>query len=79
MTELSTIKPNENKAIDDTDPPNHNTSPYAINMIVKFLKIVYTGMERYRRAQVLVYIIAIRSREIGNPEFVSPVFSPSHV
>lgn len=54
MTELSTIRPKENRAMEDTAPPNHNTSPYAIRIIVKFLKIVYTGMERYRRAQVLV-------------------------
>lgn len=54
MTELKTIRPNENNDIEDTDPPNHNTSPYAMRMIVKFLKIVYTGIERYRRAHVLV-------------------------
>jgi hypothetical protein len=40
MTELSTIKPNEKSAMDVTEPPNHNTSPYAIKIIVKFLKIV---------------------------------------
>ncbi len=40
MTELSTIRPKENSAIDVTEPPNHNTSPYAIKMMVKFLKIV---------------------------------------
>lgn len=71
MIELSTIKPNENKAMDETAPPNHSTSPYAIKMIVKFLKIVYTGIERYRRAQVLVYIIAMRRSEIGNPGLVN--------
>ena len=27
--------------------PNQRTSPYAIKMIVRFLKIVYTGIERY--------------------------------
>lgn len=26
---------------------NQKTSPYAIKMIVKFLNIVYTGIERY--------------------------------
>lgn len=54
MRELNTIKPKEKSAIDETEPPNHSTSPYAIRIIVKFLKIVYTGIERYRRAQVLV-------------------------
>lgn len=40
MTELSTIRPNEKSAMEVTEPPNHNTSPYAIRMIVRFLKIV---------------------------------------
>lgn len=40
ITELSTIRPKENRAMDETEPPNHNTSPYAIRMMVKFLKIV---------------------------------------
>lgn len=46
MTELRTIKPKENSAIPVTEPPNHKTSPYAISIIVRFLKMVYTGMER---------------------------------
>lgn len=46
MTELRTMRPKENSAIPVTEPPNHNTSPYAIRMIVRFLKIVYTGIER---------------------------------
>jgi hypothetical protein len=29
-----------------TTPLNMNTSPYAMRMIVRFLKIVYTGIER---------------------------------
>ena len=38
--ELSTIKPKENKAMGETLPPNQSTSPYAIMMMVKFLKMV---------------------------------------
>ena len=45
-TELRTIRPNEKRAEGVTLPPNHKTSPYAITMIVKFLKMVYTGTER---------------------------------
>lgn len=40
MTELITINPKEKSAIDVTDPPNQRTSPYAIKIVVKFLKIV---------------------------------------
>jgi len=40
IRELKTIKPNEKSAIEETDPPNHKTSPYAIKMMVKFLKMV---------------------------------------
>lgn len=40
MTELITIRPNEKRAMEVTEPPNHSTSPYAINMMVRFLKIV---------------------------------------
>jgi hypothetical protein len=40
MMELNTIRPNENSAMGVTDPPNHSTSPYAIRMMVKFLKMV---------------------------------------
>lgn len=54
IMELSTIRPKENSAMDDTEPPNHSTSPYAIKIIVKFLKMVYTGIERNRRALVEV-------------------------
>jgi hypothetical protein len=54
MTELRTINPKEKRAMDETEPPNHRTSPYAIKIVVKFLKMVYTGIERYRRALVLV-------------------------
>lgn len=54
ITELNTMRPNEKSAMDETAPPNQSTSPYAIRMMVRFLNIVYTGIERYRRAQVLV-------------------------
>jgi hypothetical protein len=50
MMELITIKPNEKSANGVTEPPNQRTSPYAIKMIVRFLKMVYIGMERYCRA-----------------------------
>ena len=40
MTELSTMRPNEKRAMDVTEPPNHRTSPYAIKIIVRFLKMV---------------------------------------
>lgn len=54
MMELSTISPNESSAMDVTEPPNQSTSPYAIRMMVRFLKMVYTGIERNLSAQVLV-------------------------
>lgn len=38
--ELSTIKPKDNRARGFTLPPTRKTSPYAITMIVKFLKMV---------------------------------------
>ncbi len=40
MTELRTISPKENRAMPVTEPPNQSTSPYAIKMVVRFLKIV---------------------------------------
>jgi hypothetical protein len=40
MMELRTIRPNEKRAIGVTEPPNHSTSPYAMRMMVKFLKMV---------------------------------------
>jgi len=40
MREDRTIRPKEKSAMPVTVPPNHSTSPYAIKMIVKFLKIV---------------------------------------
>ena len=40
MTLLNTIKPKLSNAIPVTLPPNHSTSPYAIRMIVRFLKMV---------------------------------------
>jgi hypothetical protein len=40
MMELKTIKPNEKRAMGVTEPPNQSTSPYAMRMIVKFLKMV---------------------------------------
>jgi len=39
-TEDKTINPKERRANPVTDPPNQRTSPYAMRMIVKFLKIV---------------------------------------
>jgi hypothetical protein len=54
MMELRTIKPKEKSAIGVTEPPNHRTSPYAMRIIVRFLKMVYTGIERNFRAFVLV-------------------------
>lgn len=52
MTELKTIRPKEKSAMGVTEPPNHSTSPYAIRMMVRFLKMVYTGIERNFSAQV---------------------------
>lgn len=52
--ELSTIRPNESRATGVTLPPNQSTSPYAMTMMVKFLKMVYTGTERNWSALVLV-------------------------
>ena len=39
-TELRTIKPKDKSDNLVTEPPNQSTSPYAVMMIVKFLKIV---------------------------------------
>ena len=44
--ELRTINPKENKVMEEIEPPNHRTSPYAVKIMVRFLKIVYTGIER---------------------------------
>lgn len=46
MMELKTIRPKERSVMLVTEPPNQSTSPYAMRMMVKFLKIVYTGMLR---------------------------------
>ena len=54
MTELKTMRPKEKSAMGVTEPPNQSTSPYAIRMMVRFLKMVYTGMDRNFSAQVLV-------------------------
>jgi hypothetical protein len=40
MMELMTMRPNEKSAMGVTEPPNQSTSPYAIKMIVRFLKMV---------------------------------------
>jgi hypothetical protein len=40
MMELKTIRPNEKRAMGVTEPPNQSTSPYAIRMMVRFLKMV---------------------------------------
>ena len=44
--ELRTMIPNERRIIGVTLPPNQRTSPYAVTIIDKFLKMVYTGTER---------------------------------
>lgn len=35
-----TMRPKEKRARPPTEPPNQRTSPYAMRMIVKFLKMV---------------------------------------
>jgi len=40
MTELKTINPKEKRAMGVTAPPNQRTSPYAIRIMVRFLKMV---------------------------------------
>jgi hypothetical protein len=40
ITELPTMRAKEASVRPVTDPPNHRTSPYAIRMIVRFLKIL---------------------------------------
>jgi hypothetical protein len=67
MIEDKTMRPKEKRAMRVTLPPNQRTSPYAMRMMVKFLKMVYTGMERNLSALVEVYIIPISRREMGNP------------
>jgi hypothetical protein len=52
--ELSTMRPKEKRVIGVTEPPNQSTSPYAMRMMVRFLKMVYTGIERYLSTQVPV-------------------------
>jgi hypothetical protein len=52
--ELSAIKPKDSRSSGVTLPPNHRTSPYAMKTMVKFLKMVYTGTDKYCRALVLV-------------------------
>lgn len=54
ITLLRTMSPKLSSARFVTLPPNQSTSPYAIKMIVKFLKIVYTGMLRNCNALVEV-------------------------
>mgnify|MGYP007026582757 CR=1 FL=1 len=41
------MRPNEARVSGVTLPPNQSTSPYAMRMMVRFLKMVYTGTERY--------------------------------
>lgn len=48
--ELKTIRPNENRTSGVTRPPDKRTSPYAITMMVRFLKMVNTGTERNCKA-----------------------------
>lgn len=40
MTDDPTINANAARVSPVTDPPNHRTSPYAMRMMVRFLKIV---------------------------------------
>jgi hypothetical protein len=48
INELPIIRPNENSVMRVTrEPLNHKYSPYAIRMIVRFLKIIYTGTDKY--------------------------------
>jgi hypothetical protein len=49
-TELKTIKPKDRSIKEVTLPPNQSTSPYAITIMVRFLKMVKTGTERNCRA-----------------------------
>jgi hypothetical protein len=49
-TELRTISPKERSIVDVTLPPNQRTSPYAMTIMVRFLKMVKTGTERNWRA-----------------------------
>jgi hypothetical protein len=39
-TELRTMRPKDRRARGVTLPPNHKTSPYAMTMMVRFLKMV---------------------------------------
>jgi hypothetical protein len=39
-TELSTISPKDSRVRGVTLPPNQRTSPYAMTMMVRFLKMV---------------------------------------
>lgn len=48
--ELNTIRPNEKSTRGVTRPPDRRTSPYAMTMMVRFLKMVNTGTERNCRA-----------------------------
>lgn len=40
MMLLTTMRPKLSRAMPETEPPNHRTSPYAIRMMVRFLKMV---------------------------------------
>lgn len=48
-----------------TLPPNQSTSPYAIKMMVKFLKMVYIGIGKYCNAFDPVYIMPTKKTTIG--------------
>jgi hypothetical protein len=68
MTDEKTMRPKEKSINGVTEPPNQRTSPYAIKIMVKFLKMVYTGIDRYLIAHVPVYIMPMRRSEMGNPD-----------
>ena len=47
IRELRTISEKESSVIRDKDPRKQMTSPYAVRIMVRLLKTVYTGIERY--------------------------------
>lgn len=70
---------NDPKAMVVTLPPNHKTSPYAIKIIVKFLKIVYTGILKNCNALEDVYIIATNNTAIGDHFLASSLLNCLYV
>lgn len=60
-----TINKKDTIIMEVTLPPNQSTSPYAIKIMVKFLKIVYIGMGKYCNAFDPVYIMPTKKTTIG--------------